>query len=568
MRMSRAALAAAVLIGSSTLAVSAFAAPALATPYAPLALTSFGDIVVDGVHQRIFITDPSAQKVVVTDYSGAVIDELEGYGFVDDLALSADSSRLYFGASHAIVEVDTGTLAEAKRYPLGDTVYPGDVVPAGGKLWFGYGRDDRGSFGSVDPADSTVWLDPPSAEDGFSDSRPYVYGSPAAPGTIVVSGDQFAREGSITVYDVSSGSAVERVRGSAEGTAAKETAFTADGTGLVRVADLFGEQIRVSDLSTVVTYPALARANGVDVATDGRIAVSVANQTTGDDIYVFEGAGTTATQTIRLPEAGGEAEPGSGELARDGVQDRGIAWQPGGPRLFAVAKYDRAFRLWVLNAPADPIVKQTPALALNGNGGIFGYGSTVNFTARLGATHTNRVVEIWADPYGPEAKRLLKRGTVNSSGYLTASLKVTRNTTLTATFAGDERYDARTVTSTVQTRAAVATAVSKHYKTAKKGSVSYFYFHKKATPKFTTTMTAYPGRRQQVIVEYWSGGKWRAWSKRFVAVKADGKSVAAFTGTHRVGVKFRVRAAYLKGTSGDSANYTTYGAWKYFTFTK
>jgi hypothetical protein len=29
----------------------------------------------------------------------------------------------------------------------------------------------------------------------------------------------------------------------------------------------------------------------------------------------------------------------------------------------------------------------------------------------------------------------------------------------------------------------------------------------------------------------------------------------------------RIRSSYLKGTSGDSLNYTTVGPWRYFTFT-
>ncbi|HWS34257.1 MAG TPA: hypothetical protein VN408_16130 [Actinoplanes sp.] len=36
----------------------------------------------------------------------------------------------------------------------------------------------------------------------------------------------------------------------------------------------------------------------------------------------------------------------------------------------------------------------------------------------------------------------------------------------------------------------------------------------------------------------------------------------------KVGKKFRVRAEYLPGKSGDSVNESTYGAWKYFTYTK
>jgi hypothetical protein len=52
----------------------------------------------------------------------------------------------------------------------------------------------------------------------------------------------------------------------------------------------------------------------------------------------------------------------------------------------------------------------------------------------------------------------------------------------------------------------------------------------------------------------------------YVPVKADGTSTAELTGAHPLGVRFRVRSAYLEGDSGDSANHTTYGAWKYFLF--
>jgi hypothetical protein len=52
------------------------------------------------------------------------------------------------------------------------------------------------------------------------------------------------------------------------------------------------------------------------------------------------------------------------------------------------------------------------------------------------------------------------------------------------------------------------------------------------------------------------------------ALTTAGKSAYTLTGTHSTGVKYRVRAAYLSGTSGDNLNYTTYGPYRYFTFTK
>ncbi|MEV6306918.1 hypothetical protein AB0M02_46500 [Actinoplanes sp. NPDC051861] len=211
------------------------------------------------------------------------------------------------------------------------------------------------------------------------------------------------------------------------------------------------------------------------------------------------------------------------------------------------------------------VSRVTPALTLTSNGTVHAYGSTVTLTARLGSTHSNRTVELWADPAGADqGNRLLKRAAVDGAGNVTAALRLTRNTTVTATFAGDSRFSARSVKSTLLTRVAVTTAVSKHYRTAG----GYHYFRKTKHPVFTTTMTPSANRKQRLIFEYYSAGKWRAWKVSTLPMSRAGKSVRTLKGTHRTGVKYRVRAAYLSGTSGDSLNYTTYGAWKYFTFRK
>ncbi|WP_328463301.1 hypothetical protein OHA21_37580 [Actinoplanes sp. NBC_00393] len=565
MRNSRVALAAAVLTGFSALAFAVSSGTASAETQAALPISYFGDIVVDGVHDRVFISDPQGGKIIATDFTGKVLVEKSGLPWVNGLALSSDSTRLYAAVSrgHAIVALATDTVAETARYPVGTEVYPESVTAAGDKVWFGYsGPEDDGDFGSVDLADSSVYLNT-ALYQGDLPSAPHVYTSAAAPGVLLVA-DSAGKD--LWKYDVSSGSPVLGPHiDPAGGFAVAESAFTADGSDVVRAANGDVHRVGVSDLATTGTYPALARANGVDVNAAGRVAISVANQATGDDVYVFEGDSTTASQTIRLPEKGGEAAPGSGAPATDGIQDRGIAWEPGGPRLFGVAKYDGAYRLWVMNGPATPA---TPQLTLNGNGSVHAYGKVVTFTAHLGATGTNRTVEIWADPYGPEKNRLVKKGVVNSAGNLSASFKLTRNTTLTAKFAGDAKYAARTVTSRVSTQVAVSTAISKHYKTARIGSTKYFFFRKAKTPVFTTTITAYAGRKQKLVVETWSNGKWRPRSATFVAVKANGLSAAKLTGAHPLNVRFRVRSVYIKGTSGDSANATTYGAWKYFTFRK
>jgi hypothetical protein len=39
-------------------------------------------------------------------------------------------------------------------------------------------------------------------------------------------------------------------------------------------------------------------------------------------------------------------------------------------------------------------------------------------------------------------------------------------------------------------------------------------------------------------------------------------------GTHETGYRMRLCSSYVNGSSGDTVNSTTHGAWKYFYFTK
>ncbi|MFE2387098.1 Ig-like domain repeat protein, partial [Streptomyces misionensis] len=61
---------------SSIVLVGGAASPAAADSSASLPVKSSGDIVVDGVHQRVFISDPRSGKIVATDYNGKVIRQI------------------------------------------------------------------------------------------------------------------------------------------------------------------------------------------------------------------------------------------------------------------------------------------------------------------------------------------------------------------------------------------------------------------------------------------------------------------------------------------------------------
>ncbi len=90
------------------------------------------------------------------------------------------------------------------------------------------------------------------------------------------------------------------------------------------------------------------------------------------------------------------------------------------------------------------VSRAATTLSLNNNGKVYGYGADVKFTAHLGKTYKNRTVAIYSDPFGGDkAKKLVKSGKVNSSGNITVTVDMTRDTAVSAVFAGDARYASR-----------------------------------------------------------------------------------------------------------------------------
>ncbi|SOE32950.1 YncE family protein [Streptomyces sp. OK228] len=145
---------AAALIGSLTLIGAGTVTATAEETSVALPSASFRDIVVDGVHDRVFVSDPTGGSIVVTDYAGAVVQQITAEEGAAGLVLSADSRKLYVALSTvgAIAEIDTATLTETNRYPTGADTSPQSLAMAGGKLWFGYTVGSSGGIGSLDVA--------------------------------------------------------------------------------------------------------------------------------------------------------------------------------------------------------------------------------------------------------------------------------------------------------------------------------------------------------------------------------------------------------------------------------
>ncbi|MER6078180.1 Ig-like domain repeat protein [Streptomyces sp. NPDC001833] len=207
------------------------------------------------------------------------------------------------------------------------------------------------------------------------------------------------------------------------------------------------------------------------------------------------------------------------------------------------------------------------SLSLNNNGKLYNYGADVKFTAHLGTTYKNRSVKIYADPFGSDkGKKLIKTGKVDSHGNIAAWVDMTRDTAVSAVFDGDARYAPKTAKVTAYARVKISTSLSRYYKTAKIGSTSYRWFHKNTSPVFNTTMTYYPGREHRVDLEVYYQGKWHATDSEYFALGTNGKTSVQLDAPGQSGIRARMRSVYVNGSSGDTVNSTTYGAWNYLYF--
>ncbi|WP_435969231.1 Ig-like domain repeat protein [Streptomyces sp. Qhu_M48] len=641
----------AVLLGSAAL-VAGSAAPAAADSVVPLNVGTVGDMVVDGVHQRLYFSDTYNSRVVVTDFAGRFVKAIPDLAYVRDLDLSADSGTVYAALENAdkLVAIDTAQLAVTAEYPTGQGTKPSTVAAVDGRLWFGYGQNWDSELGSVDltTAVPTVALALTTGADWSS--PPTLRTDPAAPDTLVAA-DGAISSGPIVVYDTGSGTPVVRTSTQRQGFV-KDIEIAPDGKSVVaadRVTSL--TRLSLTDLSELEAFPVSWSSEGVAVAPDGTVAGATGDRDDVGDVFVFAGgSGTPASvrdtqswpaydgmewapdstrlfvpvqlpgqsayslriytspklhavtvtvkapagapinkpltvsgsvaSTLRLPSGTPltvtryDAEnPGGKALGTRSMAANGTFSFPDTPAAAGKVSYRVAYQgdakhAYSTGTAAVQVAPFSTYLKLDQNRRTVDYGTHVTYTASLGWSYRNRVVEIWADPYGSEPKRLLKRGTVNSAGKLSVTTRMTRDTWVTADFAGDTRSGRAHVGSTVYTRAGLTTSLSRHYKWSKIGTIWYQTYHQTGDVLVTAWNNPYPGRTTKYEVQVWYAGAWRTGSEDYVRLNSGGMAYVLFDGAGAAGVRARVRTAYVDGVSGDNVNTTIHGAWKYFNVTR
>ncbi|MGW0880542.1 hypothetical protein [Streptomyces sp. NPDC002671] len=317
-----------VVLLSTVALLGAGNAPAVADSSVPLPISSASDIVVDSVHQHLFISDPADSSVLVTNYDGSVVTEIPSQSGAAGLALSGDSRDLIYVAlpdANAISVINTSTLQEITRRSTGVGIQPRHLAFVAGKLWFGYDTSLQGKLGSLDPAGWYMALN----QDGSHSwkSAPLLASSSGASG-MLAAGATGPSSTELQIYDVSSGSPVSTAYASDPGGQSSgnlsDMALTLDGKELVTAgtSPQSAPVLRTSDLSVDGTYATSGSPNAVAVSPDGRVATGMAGPAS-PDLSVFLPGNSTALQNTDLS---------------DDLVPAGLTWDPFDNRLFALTQ--------------------------------------------------------------------------------------------------------------------------------------------------------------------------------------------------------------------------------------
>lgn len=386
-RVTGAALA--VVLGSAGLVAVTAPAAYAATPsdeVAKLPISSFGAMVIDDAHQRVYVTDArkssGASQVWIYNFEGQRVGSLATDQPASGMALSADGATLNVSVSNRIVMFDTATQTKSgASYTPYDVECGRDVAVAGGKTWF---TETPYTSSYCDRPDNAAYLygvkDTSFVNTGWnSEGRLKLETGPGAPDRLVMgqAGAGNAANAFVTTFDASGETLVrgpQRRFADAEGKGAldlKDIAQSADGKRIAVADAAYGT--RLLDASDLADAPV-----GYQPLPEGAKASAVAFS--GDGKYVARGAVASGSVSDLLIQPADPADGTTpmefafeGELDGSRVVPRGLDWSKDGSRLFAVtsdgvyghwlhvikppaAQYDSRFTGTLSTTPAKPVV--------------------------------------------------------------------------------------------------------------------------------------------------------------------------------------------------------------------
>jgi hypothetical protein len=534
-----------VVLAVTAASLTAFqSGPAHAATVTTLPITSVYQVLADTAHGHVFISQGPDAPIVVTNLTGTLVATI-GDG-ARGLAVSADDETLYAAIGDTVTAFSTTTLKQTASYPTPGPAW--QVALQSGRLWVGYQDGILGEVGGIDPADPTAPWDSVPGE--WLDFPPAIAVDPSDSGILVTSGEPLTSAEGTATYNVSDPSAVAVIDSS--------TSFSCGTNGL---SVLPHGQTFLCDGSHYNTETLAPSSSGTyylgstAVAPSGAIAVL-----DGPTVWAYPAGGTAPTASY--DEWWGLPLPSSFDT--ESSSPIGLAWSASSEQLFTVMEsgsYQGGAVYTLLSL--YPLERVPADLTLTSTATTIGYDGSFTVTPHLGVTDGNRAYSVYRTIAGHPRQLVWSCPCDPSGSFTIGGTSWTTNTTYTAVFTGDARYQPTTVTLTIKVGAKVATALSGYYKTAEVSGLQYHLYHRNATLKDWVTVTpSKQGECARLEIQQAVKSVWRA-DATTGCVALNKWSQAAIPRTLSATGWYRVRADFT-ASAKDTTNVSADGGWLYY----
>lgn len=513
---------------------------------APAELPGFGDILVDGAREQVFVSSGIAgSSITVFDFDGTVVGTITGASGANAMVLENGLLYVLLGNDAAVDVIDAASLERIDRIDVPAPSAPSYMVQAADKLWFGTGECSQwdSKLASLDPATGVVetFLDPSNG----SYYCPAVAAAPGNPGTILV-WEAGLSPATIQVFDVSTGvpqlvaskrtdlGNLQDISVNATG----DTFYTASG------APYEIDGWRVSDLTKVSRYPTGPYPTAIEVSGDGTRIAAGLNAPYDPDLFIFDVEDSTPTFQFDFGSDAGSVLPG------------GIDLSPDGRLVFAViGDHTTTPRLRVMSANTKPTT-----LDISVSDKRVAFGGSVTVTARLGSNSNvvGQKVSIYSSGPGRERK-LIKTGAVDQDGRLSIRIDLKRSTVFSATYEGDV---SKLASASNETTVRVGSKVSVKF-IAPQGKVGRFHlydFGQQPIARASIAPNKYGGIALFVL-QLKENGRWHTISSASIDIQSDSTAHAQVLGGGSPH-PYRARAEY----AGDADNLGSKSKWIYLKY--
>jgi hypothetical protein len=279
---------------------------------------------IDGFHAmefdengHLYLTgEGPTSPIAVLDADGTTIGRVPEVGA---RGLATSGSKLYvtLRGTNAVVEIDSRTLTEIRRWRLGDSVAcPDSIAMVSHRVWFAYGcQYSRGGLGSIDLHTGHVRL---FHRRWLPETTPTMRAVPGRDQILLQEQADGYASPIVLVYDITSGTPRATGRLSIP-TAFEPLVVTPDGVGVLIPVSQGAQELRLADLITTVgEYVDDHPVDAIDVSADGGL-VAIGGD---DSVTVFHRGSGRPMRDIEVVPL---------------LRVRALRFSPDGSHLFVVA---------------------------------------------------------------------------------------------------------------------------------------------------------------------------------------------------------------------------------------